>query len=257
MTSEPTKKRPTRDWSTETDSDTEQHATTNSNTTAIYTSIEVSLLESINNKLKILELLHADIKDLKASLEFSQSQIDTLVLENSELKRNVTNLSTQITHLTNENKIMKEQILDLQCRSMRDNLIFSGIPLPTATPDNPEKAIQDFMQSSLKIPPETVNRITFHRVHRLNSKDSKKPPPIIAKFEHYKHKELVKSKGKELKGTSFGLNDQFPKEIQERRRALLPIMKQLRQEGKRATLSVDKLYVNGTIYRDRNITTWL
>lgn len=252
MSSEPSKKRPTRDWSTETD-DTDPPATP----TANVASIEVSLLESINNKLAILELLHADIRDLKASLEFSQSQIDTLVLENNELKTNVTNLSTQITHLTNDNKIMKETILDLQCLSMRDNLIFSGIPLPTATPNDPEKAVKEFMQSSLKIPPETVNMITFHRVHRLTAKDKKRPPPIIAKFEHYKHKELVKSKGKELKDTPFGLNDQFPREIQERRRALLPIMKQLRQEGKRASLSVDKLYVNGTLYRDRNITTWL
>lgn len=263
MTSQPAKKRPTRDWSTETDPDSEQPANTTASastttTPATFTSIEVSLLESINNKLGILELLHADIKDLKASLEYSQSQIDTLVIENNELKGNVTTLSDQVNQLTTENKLMKEQILDLQCRSMRDNLIFSGIPLPSdnATPDDPEKAIQEFMQSSLKIPPETANKITFHRVHRLTSKDNK-APPIIAKFEHYKHKELVKSKGKELKGTPYGLNDQFPKEIQERRRALLPIMKQLRQEGKRATLSVDKLYVNGSLYRDRNITHWL
>ncbi|KAL0159210.1 hypothetical protein M9458_042935 [Cirrhinus mrigala] len=235
MSSEPSKKQ-TRDGSTETEPETLPAFATSTATT-----IEVSLLQSINSKLAILEHLHADIKDLKASLEFSQSQI----------------LSNQVNHLTSENRIMKEKILDLQCRSMRDNLIFPGIPLPTSTPDDPEKAVKEFMQSSLKIPPETVNRITFHRVHRLTSKDNKKQLPIIAKFEHYKHKELIKSKGKELKGTSFGLNDQFPQEIQERRRALLPIMKQLRQEGNRATLSVDKLYVNGALYRNPNITTWL
>lgn len=237
MSSEPSKKR-TRDGSTETEPETPP-----ASATSPVTSIEVSLLQSINSKLAILEHLHADIKDLKASLEFSQGT--------------VTNMSNQVNHLTSENRIMKDKILDLQCRSMRDNLIFSGIPLPTSTPDDPEKAVKEFMQSSLKIPLETVNRITFHRVHRLTSKNNKKPPPIIAKFEHYKHKELTKSKGKELKGTSFGLNDQFPQEIQERRRALLPIMKQLRQEGNRATLSVDKLYVNGTLYRNPNITTWL
>ncbi|KAL0148235.1 hypothetical protein M9458_056467 [Cirrhinus mrigala] len=100
-------------------------------------------------------------------------EIDTLALENRELKGTVTNLSNQVNHLTSENRIMKEKILDLQCRSMRNNLIFSGIPLPISTPDDPEKAVKEFMQSSLKIPPETVNRITFHRVHRLTSKDKK------------------------------------------------------------------------------------
>ena len=44
---------------------------------------------------------------------------------------------------TKENKIIKETILDLQARSMRDNLIFSGIP--ENSPDNPEtdKTIHD------------------------------------------------------------------------------------------------------------------
>ena len=53
------------------------------------------------------------------------------------------------------------------------------------------------------------------------------------------------------------MNDQFPKEIQERRRILVPIMKQFREKGKRATLSVDRLYVDGKLYLDRNVTTWL
>lgn len=91
------------------------------------TTVQVSLLESINAKLSVLELLHDDIKDLKASLQFSQSQIDTLQTENSELKETVKTLSTQITRVFDENKSIKTTLLDLQCRSMRDNLIFSGI----------------------------------------------------------------------------------------------------------------------------------
>lgn len=51
-----------------------------------------------------------------------------------------------------------------------------------------EKEIKEFMQSSLKIPQAKVNEITFHSVHHLTFKDNKKPPPIIPKFEHYKHK---------------------------------------------------------------------
>lgn len=155
MTSEPCKKRPTRNWSTETDEELQQPDTT---------SIEVSLLSSINNRLAILKLLHADVKDLKASLEFSQSQIETLVQENEERKGTVTNLSTQVTHLSNENRVMKETILDLQCHCMRDNLIFSGIALSRDSPGDPENAVKEFMQSSLKIPQATANEITFHRL---------------------------------------------------------------------------------------------
>lgn len=50
---------------------------------------------------------------------------------------------------------------------------------------------------------------------------SRSPPkikdlrPLIAKFEHYKHKELVKKQGKEVKGTHLGVNNQFLQEILE------------------------------------------
>lgn len=147
---------------------------------------------------------------------------------------------------------MKETILDIQTRSMHDNLIFSGIPKHPS--DNPETVIKDFMKTQLKLPPDTVNQITFYRVYRLGSRSDKSPRPIIVKVEHYKHKELIKSRGKELRGTHYGLNDQFPREINERRKVLYPIFKQHRQNNKRANLVVDKLYTEGQLHRD---TPWL
>ena len=67
------------------------------------------------------------------------------------------------------------------------------------------------MQDSLKLPTATFKEITFHQVHRLPSKDPKKPLPKIVKFKHYKYKELVKSRGKQLKDSAYGMYDQFPK----------------------------------------------
>lgn len=152
---------------------------------------------------------------------------------------------------------MKETILDLQTRSMRDNLIFTGI---TESPtDEPEKAVKDFMVKQLKLTTETVNNITFHRVHRLGKKMSNatRPRPIIVKFEHFKQKELFQRQGKQLKDTHYGLNDQFPQEIIHRRKQLIPIRKQMMKEGKRAILTVDKLYIDGQLFKDKDITPWL
>lgn len=61
---------------------------------------------------------------------------------------------------------------------------------------------------------------------------------IIAKLEYFKHEELIKSKGKELKGTKYGLNDQFPCKNNEKikiHKVLCPIMKQHRQSNKRTS----------------------
>lgn len=212
------------------------------------------MLDSINNKLSILEILHADIKKLKASLEYTQSQIETLQVENKELKHTVNTLTTQVETMSNKNKTMKETILDLQSSSMHDNLIFTGIK--EQPEDNPKQAIKEFMQSSLKLPHDTVHNITFHRVHRIGAKSNSRPRSIVAKFELFKQKELVKSRGRELKGTTYGMNDQFPREIQERRKKLLPILREYREKGRRVALTVDRLYIDGQLYRDRNVTTW-
>lgn len=75
-------------------------------------------------------------------------------------KGNVKTLSTQVTHLSDENKSMKATLLDLQCHSMRDNLIFSGIP--EQNPDKPEEVLKEFMETSLKLSKETVEQITFN-----------------------------------------------------------------------------------------------
>ena len=61
---------------------------------------------------------------------------------------------------------------------------------------------------------------------------------------------MVKSKGKELKGTKLGMNDQFPREINERHKALYPIVKENRIKNKHTYLIVDKLYIEGQLFRD-------
>lgn len=67
---------------------------------------------------------------------------------------------------------------------MHYNLIFSRIL--EQTPDNPEAAIKQFMQSDLELPQDLVVKITFFRVNRLGTKDTnnKRPRAIVIKFEH-------------------------------------------------------------------------
>lgn len=89
------------------------------------------------------------------------------------------------------------------------------------------------------------------------SRSNKTPRPIIAKLKRFKHKELIKNRGKELEVTKYRLNNQFPHEISERRKVLYPIMKQHRQNKKHANLIVGKLYTEGQLYHDPNTTLWV
>ncbi len=114
---------------------------------------------------------------------------------------------------------------------MRDNLVFSGIP--ESAEEDPEATVKTFIKTYLKLSEDTVENICFERVHRMGAKKpgAPRPRPIVAKFGYFKQKEQVKSRGRELKGTDFSVNDQFPKEILERRKILFPIRRSLIQKG--------------------------
>lgn len=214
-------------------------------------------LTSLDARLALVELLHKEFQDLKISLEFSQQQVASLTSENQQLRGAVKTLTEEVSQLSGDNRKCKESILEIQSRSMRENMVFSGIS--EKTDEDVETSVRAFMQTQLKLAGDVVNSITFHRVHRLGGKKAgdTRPRPIVARFEHYKQKMQVKSRGRELRDTNFSMNDQFPAEILSRRRVLFPIRKKNIKEGRRAAISVDKLYINGQLFRDPEITPWL
>ena len=60
---------------------------------------------------------------------------------------------------------------------------------------------------------------------------------------------IRKSAPTKLQGKRFGVNEQFPKEINDRRKELYPFYKQAKRPGKRASLVYDKLYIDGTLFK--------
>ncbi len=74
-------------------------------------------------KLDLLEQMTNDVKDLKASVKFNNSLIEVLKADNASLRMEVNNLRRLTAELQKDKVNMAKDILDLQCRSMRDNII--------------------------------------------------------------------------------------------------------------------------------------
>ena len=96
---------------------------------------------------------------------------------------------------------------------------------------------------------EKKEKIKIDRAHRMGRKMANKTRPIVAKFNYHQDKEGIRKQAYLLKGKRFGISEQFPKEITEERKRLLPLYKQAKQEGKRAVLKYDKLIVEGRIVK--------
>lgn len=78
----------------------------------------------------------------------------------------------------------RERVLELQTRSMKDNLLFGGIP---ESHDDADAAVKDFIKTELEIPDEVNCQV----VHRLRPRDDGKLRSIFAKFTNRKDREEV------------------------------------------------------------------
>ena len=187
--------------------------------------------------------------DTKSDQTASRNMIDDLVERVGKLEFDHDQMQPKLTN-------MKTEITDLQCRSMRDNLIFTGVTElkpPDQTEgyedrseyrENVEHTLTQFLRDEMNIRDE----IKFHRVHRINIPDKTDdyPNPIVAKFVNFKDREYVRMQApKTLRGKPFGVREQFPKVIENRRKSLYPEMRKAKQNKQnKVRLVKDKLYIN-------------
>ena len=193
---------------------------------------------------KLWNFVHDQLKENKYSITKISDRIDTFEFA-------LGTAHEQITQLNSDKKRMQDSILYLQSQSMRNNLVFSGITEDNhENPEATEVKVRHFMVDKLKIAQDIVDGFQLERVHRMGSNSSgtyatARPRNVVAKFLHFKDRETVRRAHMNLKGTGYFVNEQFPKEISDRRRELLPKMHQAKRDGKTSWLSFDSLYIDG------------
>ena len=176
--------------------------------------------------------------------------------EMSELKKQNSVLTDKIKSNFASNESLSNELSELKARSMQQNLLFFGI----CEPPNKEKEyiepkIKDFMKHELDLEdPSIVDSIVFDRIHRLgrpNNTPGANPRPVVARFERYKDREVIREAAKDLnsKRNGYSIREQYPPEMEAKRRLLYPVMRQMQQNSQnRVALVRDKLFVNNDLY---------
>ena len=131
---------------------------------------------------------------------------------------------------------------------MKYNLIFTGIPHSDGHEENTDVVLRDFLNSELGI--SDANEIPFQNVHRLGARPDGKERSIIARFTRYNdHERVRKAASEKFKiRSAFSVYQQYPREIYNRRKLLIPKLKELQRQKRKAKLVYDKLYVDGRPY---------
>ena len=142
-------------------------------------------------------------QEMNERFDTMNSQFDSLNDSVAGLRQEVNQLEEEIEAVKNDNEQLRlenrdlthrleqaeNKLDDLEGRSKRNNLIFSGLKKRAGAADHEswddcENLVKDLIRDQLKIRDD----IQFDRVHRLGKDPNS---PIVARFTNFKDKERV------------------------------------------------------------------
>lgn len=165
--------------------------------------------------------IRKDRKEVRSHCQSFYKQDNTVKTEIKELKERVDILGNTVIRMDQQLQEAHVKILDMQTRSMRKNLVISGLSKPNnETATQLHSSIKNFIRSELQIEQEIPIKIA----HRLNYVDGSDYRPVIVKLTTIDHKLLLLSHGPNLKGKKndknryYYLNEQLPDKYAEEKR---------------------------------------
>ncbi|XP_077544496.1 uncharacterized protein LOC144156367 [Haemaphysalis longicornis] len=174
-------------------------------------------LDAIDLKLKLVESCVSEVKEFGGKL--------------SALEKTVQRL--------------EKQIVDLEDRGRRNNLLVFGVPeKEEETAESLMKeVVDDIFQAKLNVKVSSVERI-----HRIGRKQPEKSRPIILRLIDHREKLSVLKNCFNLKGSDISISEDFSPATREIRRHLWKSTADARNSGAKVQLYYDKIKVDKTMF---------
>lgn len=191
-----------------------------------------------------MEILFEKIKE--------QMAIQTEKITESVTKNVSENIDAKLKTIMEENKSLKTEVRSLQAKikymdseKRRNNILIFG-----AKENQYENMIEEVKKI---IETQTEAKIENHEInkaYRLGAKGEKTRPILVSFTTTWKRNEIMRKKNKTA--TDIYFKEDLSKETLEKRRELLPKLKEERERGKLAYIRGDKLIVREPIEGSRD-----
>lgn len=139
-------------------------------------------------------------------------------------------LKDYVVRLESQVYTKNSQILELQSRSMENNVTVNGVEEKAPKKTNPEKLpliLKNVFIQDMGIDETVVNNLRIEKLHRMGSFDSRRKffRPILIQFADKQSKDTVMKNIKVLKEnkSSVRVAQQLPEEMREKRKQLYNI----------------------------------
>lgn len=134
---------------------------------------------------------------------------------------------------------------DMENRSRRNNLVIYGV---TEDSDEEARTLENKIKEGIFKDTLDLEVKSIERIHRIGNRYGQRPRPIILRLFDYREKNKILSCCNKLKGTPISISEDFSKRIRDIRSNLWRSAAIERANGTKASLSFDKLRLNGRIY---------
>lgn len=209
-----------------------------------------------------IKAVNSTVKDLEQSLNFTQSDIDSLKkqfkAESEERISEMELLRKKVTALEQSLKEEVERNTNLEQYTRRENLRFKNIK--ESQDEDCEKVVHDIIERDLGI---DTSGIRFHAVHRVGKRDGSRCRPIIVRFVCRMDRDQVWSKRGKLKKskvhTDAYITEDYARAIQKEREILIKAMMKARNEHNLPEAKVKGrfLYINNERFNFENVPEYL
>ena len=204
-----------------------------------------------------IAVFQTSLHEVTATANHADATATEALTKTNLVDKRVSQLERALLDCQNEQKKLLNKNLYLESYSRRDNLKFEGIP---------EQKSEDCMYlvrdnlSKMGLDPSNFHILRAHRLGQY--KKQTVPRPIIFRLANSVERDTVWEKRGALKGSGVWIKEDYPAEIEERRRILWPYVRAARQGDPSnpnvrisAYLRGDKLILNNQSYTTDNIDT--
>ncbi|CAG2254882.1 unnamed protein product [Mytilus edulis] len=183
------------------------------------------------------------LNNISNSLSGMSTEVKSLSVRVAKLENSKDNFSKDTVENVKTVNSKVEDLKHLRCRGYIDNLLFHGIPeTEDDTSENCIDTVASICDDKLEL---NDIKHTITKAHRLGQKKAGQARPIIVRFNDSNARSQVRSNSYKLKNTNVGISQQYPKDVNDRRKRLVPLYKEAKLQKKKAVLINDKLYVDG------------
>ena len=204
-------------------------------------------LDPINNKLQKLDLIENSVGYAVEELK----KLTDLEITVEQFSLDFKQIEQELNAVKNENKMLKDRLIRQELYSRRNNLRIWGVLVDKS--DGVESKLLNLFQSC----GIDIHSTDIERAHFVGPLVRNKPRAILVKFISSKFKMAVVHKRDTFKAKNITFADDYPDEILEHRRLILPTYFKALETCPQMNpkLRIDSLILAGKEYTSDNIDT--